>query len=226
MKLAARTRLARPAGRRRSPPTVDIVVASALWNTQRNAKTVLRRSIAAAALAVSATEGELAIVLTDDESIRALNRDWRCKDAATNVLSFPTRSPVKNLTRNTGKKSSKTMSRKPRAAPETPRLLGDIVIAYETTEREARAEHKPFAHHLAHLAVHGFLHLVGYDHAADEEANAMEGLETAILERLDVPNPYIAHGARAVSVAETALDSSRLTRFLRRTGRPLLQTTL
>ncbi len=77
-----------------------------------------------------------------------------------------------------------------------PRLLGDIVIAYETTEREARAERKPFAHHLAHLAVHGFLHLVGYDHQGNDEAEAMEGLETAILARLDVPNPYIAH-ARA-----------------------------
>jgi probable rRNA maturation factor len=93
-------------------------------------------------------------------------------------------------------KPTKNPSRKPRATRRTPHLLGDIVIAYETTEREARAEHKPFAHHLAHLAVHGFLHLVGYDHAADDEANAMEGLETAILARLDVPNPYIARGAR------------------------------
>jgi probable rRNA maturation factor len=77
----------------------------------------------------------------------------------------------------------------------TPRLLGDIVIAYETTEREACAESKPFAHHAAHLAVHGFLHLAGYDHAADDEAAAMERLETAILSRLDVPNPYVARSA-------------------------------
>ena len=61
-------------------------------------------------------------------------------------------------------------------------------------QREARAERKPFAHHLAHLAVHGFLHLAGYDHAADNEADAMERLETAILARLDVPNPYLAPG--------------------------------
>jgi probable rRNA maturation factor len=141
---------------------------------------------------VSTTEGELAIVLTDDKAIRALNRDWRRKDAATNVLSFPAKNPVKKPTM----KPTKNPSRKPRATRGTPHLLGDIVIAYETTEREARAEHKPFAHHLAHLAVHGFLHLVGYDHAADDEANAMEGLETAILARLDVPNPYIARGAR------------------------------
>jgi probable rRNA maturation factor len=132
--------------------------------------------------------------------MRALNRDWRRKDASTNVLSFPAENPVKKPPKKPSKKSTKnptkTRPEDPRAARATPRLLGDIVIAYETTEREARAEHKPFAHHLAHLAVHGFLHLVGYDHARDDEANAMEGLETAILARLDVPNPYIARASR------------------------------
>ena len=78
-----------------------------------------------------------------------------------------------------------------------PRLLGDIVIAYETTQREARAECKPFAHHLAHLAVHAYLHLVGYDHKADPEAEAMEEMETVILARLDVPDPYSARDAKA-----------------------------
>jgi probable rRNA maturation factor len=201
MTLAARKKPERrPSRRRPTPPIVDIVVTSALWKGQRSAKTVLRRSIAAAACAVSTTEGELAIVLTDDSAMRALNRDWRRKDAATNVLSFPAENPVKKPPKKPSKKSTKnptkTRPEDPRAARATPRLLGDIVIAYETTEREARAEHKPFAHHLAHLAVHGFLHLVGYDHARDDEANAMEGLETAILARLDVPNPYIARAAR------------------------------
>jgi probable rRNA maturation factor len=197
MKLAARKTLTRRSGRRRQPPpTIDIVVASELWKAQRNAKTVLRRSIAEAAFAVSTSEGELAVVLTDDEAIRALNRDWRRKDAATNVLSFPAKDPVKNPTKKSRRKPAKGPTRESRAARGTPRLLGDIVIAYETTAREARAERKPFAHHLAHLAVHGFLHLVGYDHIADDEANAMEGLETAILARLDVPDPYIARGAR------------------------------
>jgi probable rRNA maturation factor len=164
-----------PVRRRRAPPTVAIVVASPLWTAQRSVKALLRRAISEAASMVSTTECEIAVVLTDDSAIRALNRDWRCKDAATNVLSFPTKEP--------------------RDARGTPRLLGDIVIAYETTKREARAEHKPFAHHLAHLAVHGFLHLAGYDHAADDEAAAMERLETAILARLDVPNPHVARGA-------------------------------
>jgi probable rRNA maturation factor len=124
---------------------------------------------------IQGQRSELAIVLTDDSAIRALNRDWRAKDATTNVLSFPAKDP--------------------RPARGTTHLLGDIVIAYETTEREARAEHKPFAHHLAHLAVHGFLHLAGYDHATDDEAAAMEKLETAILARLDVPDPYVVRSA-------------------------------
>jgi probable rRNA maturation factor len=156
---------------RRPRPTIEIVIESPLWKRARNVKALLRRAIAAAAT-VSTTDGELAIVLTDDSAIRALNRDWRRKDAATNVLSFPAK--------ETGQ------------AHGTPRLLGDIVIAYETAEREARAERKPFAHHLAHLAVHGFLHLAGYDHSAEDEADAMETLEAAILARLDVPDPYSA----------------------------------
>jgi probable rRNA maturation factor len=162
----------RRAPRRGARPSVEIVIESALWKSRHDAEALLRRAIVAAASAVSATEGELAVVLTDDTAIRALNRNWRRKDSATNVLSFPA-SDAHN-------------------ARGAPRLLGDIVIAYETTEREARAERKPFAHHLAHLAVHGFLHLAGYDHAADDDAEAMERLETAILARLHVPDPYRA----------------------------------
>ena len=167
-------RTRRVARRRRARPSVDIVIESSLWKAQREAEALLRRAIIAAASTVSATEGELAVVLTDDTAIRALNRDWRRKDSATNVLSFPASDAG--------------------GAGGAPRLLGDIVIAYETTEREARAERKPFAHHLAHLAVHGFLHLAGYDHAEDDEADAMERLETAILARLHVPDPYRARG--------------------------------
>jgi probable rRNA maturation factor len=170
-----RKRRARAAPRRGPSPAVDIVIASPLWTAKRSVKALLRRAIGQAALLTSTAVGELAIVLTDDAAIRALNRDWRCKDRATNVLSFRTPQATR--------------------ADGTPRLLGDIVIAYETTEREARAEKKPFAHHAAHLAVHGFLHLAGYDHAAENEAAAMERLETAILARLNLPNPYVARGA-------------------------------
>jgi probable rRNA maturation factor len=176
MKPAARRKHARRGRRRPSRPNIAIVVESPLWKARRNAKALVRQAIVAAASAVSTTEGELAIVLTDDSAIRALNRDWRRKDSATNVLSFPASRPV--------------------AAHGAPRLLGDIVIAYETAEREARAERKPFAHHLAHLAVHGFLHLVGYDHAGNDEAQTMEGLEVAILAGLDVPDPYTARAVQ------------------------------
>jgi probable rRNA maturation factor len=120
------------------------------------------------------TPGELAVVLADDSAVHALNRTWRCKDAPTNVLSFPVEGgPARHGAR---------------------RLLGDIVIAYETTAREARAQGKPFANHLAHLAVHGFLHLAGYDHVEDDEAETMERLEGIILAALAVPNPYAAPG--------------------------------
>ena len=155
---------------RRPALAVDIVVESPLWKAQRGADAMLRRALAAAGALVP-SDGELAVVLTDDAAIRALNRDWRGKDAATNVLSFP--------------------AKEARPDRRAPRLLGDIVIAYETVAREAAAEGKPFIHHLAHLAVHGFLHLVGYDHEANGDADAMERLEIAILARLDVPDPYL-----------------------------------
>jgi probable rRNA maturation factor len=154
---------------------IDIIVESPKWAAQRSAKAVLRQAIAAAAAAVPRPTGELSVVLTDDAAIRTLNRTWRGKDQPTNVLSFP--APDSRI----------------RGAP---RQLGDIVIAYETTTREALAEHKPFRHHLAHLAVHGFLHLAGYDHEADKDAEAMERLEVAILARLKVPNPYIARDGK------------------------------
>ena len=159
----------------RAAPAIEIVVDSARWSGRRGVQPLLRRAIAGASAALPAkparsTSGaELAIVLTNDSAIRKLNRTWRGKNEPTNVLSFPT---------------------DPQAGPH--RLLGDIVIAYETLAREARAERKPFDHHLAHLAVHGFLHLCGYDHENDRQAATMERLETAILARLGVPDPYIA----------------------------------
>lgn len=154
----------------RKNPQVEIVVGSPHWKTQPGAAAMLRRSIAEAA-AAAGRSGEIAIVLTDDSAMRDLNRRWRGKDTPTNVLSFP-------------------------AAPSNgrpaglPLPLGDIVIAYETTAREASAQRTPFMHHLAHLAVHGFLHLVGYDHDTDAEAEAMEDIEGKVLARIGVSNPY------------------------------------
>jgi probable rRNA maturation factor len=160
---------------RLSTPAIDIVRESPLWQDQPDIDAVLRRAIAEAA-DVSTKHAELAIVLTDDSRIRALNRVWRGIDKPTNVLSFP------------GKASP---------AQGASALLGDIVIAYETTAKEALAQGTPFLHHLAHLTVHGFLHLRGYDHEADGEAEAMERLERDILARLRIPDPYAARDAEA-----------------------------
>ena len=156
----------------KAAPVVDILVESVRWRAKRGVRALLRRALAEAAATVSTSDAELAIVLTDDSAIRRLNRQWRGKDEPTNVLAFPTLEP-------------------PGGAD---RLIGDIVIAYQTLAREAAAEGKPFGHHLAHLAVHGFLHLAGHDHGTDREAAAMEGLEIAILARLGIPNPYVARG--------------------------------
>jgi probable rRNA maturation factor len=145
---------------------IDVLVESDLWKERVKVKSIVRRAVAQAA-AVLSTGAELAIVLTDDSAIRLLNRDWRGIDAATNVLSFPTK-----------------------GAGGKPPLLGDIVLAYETIAREARAERKPFAYHVAHLAVHGFLHLNGYDHQRDQDAEAMQQVERKILRRLAIPDPY------------------------------------
>jgi probable rRNA maturation factor len=163
---------------RRGAPTVDVIVESPRWKSVRGVKATLLRAVGEAAALSATGGGELSIVLTDDATIRLLNRQWRGKDAPTNVLSFP---------------APPAPSRKRRAVAP---MLGDIVIAYQTTAREARAGHLPLRHHLAHLAVHGFLHLMGHDHETDDDADAMESLEIAILARLDVPNPYQARDAR------------------------------
>jgi probable rRNA maturation factor len=115
-------------------------------------------------------ETELSILFTDDENMRSLNAKWRGKDAATNVLSFPAF---------------------PRAGRDRlPPMLGDIALAYETIARESERDAKPFDHHLAHLLVHGILHLLGYDHQSDDEAEEMEAVERLALGELAIPDPY------------------------------------
>lgn len=137
---------------------------------------MLRRAIAEAAADALTKDAELAIVLTDDSRIRELNRVWRGVDKPTNVLSFPAKTDGGDVAVT---------------------LLGDIVIAFETMDREAENYGMPFLHHLAHLAVHGFLHLQGYDHEADNEAELMERTERAILARLDIADPYAARDAES-----------------------------
>ena len=156
---------------RRAPaPSIDIQVQSPLWQAEPAAEQTVRAAIAAAAATLSTADGEVAILLTGDEAIRALNRQWRGIDKPTNVLSFP---------------AAVT------AAGAGAKFFGDIVIAYETLKRECDDEHRIFLHHLAHLAIHGFLHLIGYGHEVDAEADEMEGLESKIMMRMNLPDPWL-----------------------------------
>jgi probable rRNA maturation factor len=111
---------------------------------------------------------ELSVVLTDDAEQRELNRQWRGMDKSTNVLSFPQVEPFAPISG----------------------LLGDITLARETVEQEAAELGVTFEAHFTHLVVHGFLHLLGYDHIEDEDAEEMEGLETDILATLGIADPY------------------------------------
>jgi len=156
-------------------PLTEVLVVADCWQTEPGAEAVIHRAIGAAAEIADADVGdaELAVMLTDDSGIRTLNSNWRGIDKPTNVLSFPALQP--------------TGAGEP---DDVPRMLGDIAIAFETTRKEADDEQKPFDHHLSHLAVHGFLHLIGYDHEKDDDAEAMESLEQEILAQLGIPDPY------------------------------------
>ncbi|MGE6741919.1 rRNA maturation RNase YbeY [Allorhizobium pseudoryzae] len=157
---------------------LQISVEDDRWPDEEQLNTLCKRVLDAAAQMLATEEKqpfpkqpcEVSLVFTDDAAIREINAEWRGKDKATNVLSFP-------------------------AFPVTPGkmpgpMLGDIVIARETLEREAEELEKPFDDHLTHLMVHGFLHLFGYDHIEKDEAEKMEALETRILAGLGLSDPY------------------------------------
>ncbi len=157
--------------------TADILVQADGWSGEADLQALADRALAAcqaAGLPAIAADAEVSLVFTDDDRIRVLNRQYRGQDKPTNVLSFP-------------------------AAPLVPgRLgppLGDIVLARETIAAESAAEGLDFADHLTHLIVHGFLHLIGHDHETDDEASVMERLETTILARLGIADPYADSGA-------------------------------
>ncbi len=156
-------------------PITEVIVVADGWRSEPDAEAAIHRAIATAAEVIDADigEAELAVMLTDDAGIRTLNSNWRGIDKPTNVLSFPALPPTGAV-----------------GPDEAPRMLGDIAIAYETARKEADDEQKPFDHHLSHLAVHGFLHLIGYDHEEDDDAEAMEALEQEILAQLGIPDPY------------------------------------
>jgi probable rRNA maturation factor len=164
--------------------SLDISVSSSLWRGLPRARAIARETIAAAALEGGAAlridrpEGrasfktpygvEVSLCLADDAALRALNLRWRGIDKPTNVLSFPS---------SGGRLGDATM-------------LGDIALAYETLAREGENLGVPLTDHYRHLIAHGFLHLIGYDHETDAEAERMEALETRILARLGAADPY------------------------------------
>ncbi len=152
---------------------IDISVDGEQWSAVENLETLVETAVDAALAELPEQEhgnAELSVALVSDDAIRTLNRDYRGKDRATNVLSFP------------GGESTD---------PALPRLLGDVILAFETVSGEAETQGKPVEHHISHLVVHGFLHLLGYDHESSEEAEAMEAVEIRALARLDIADPYL-----------------------------------
>jgi len=129
-------------------------------------------------------EWEIAILACNDARIAELNTEFRGKPVPTNVLSWPSEERGAEVEGDT--------PIPPQGDPE----LGDIAIAFETCEREAKAANRPFDWHVQHLLVHGTLHLLGYDHISDADGDLMETVEVAILATLGVPNPYEGDGTR------------------------------
>jgi probable rRNA maturation factor len=145
---------------------IDIEIEDPAWSAALPDAEALARAAAEAGLeAVRPNARAIALLLTGDDEVRALNARFRGKDQPTNVLSFPT-------------------------AKNPHDHLGDIALAFGVCAAEARAQGKPLAHHLQHLVAHGVLHLVGYDHEDEAGAEVMEGLERNVLAGLGVPDPY------------------------------------
>jgi probable rRNA maturation factor len=157
---------------------IQISVEAGDWPSEDALETLAARVLLTAAAFLEREEEqpfpempvELSLVFADDEMIRGINAEWRDKDKPTNVLSFP------------------AFPLEPGGMPGP--MLGDIIIAKETVEREAADLDKTFDEHLTHLLVHGFLHLFGYDHIEISEAEEMEELETRILAVLGLSDPY------------------------------------
>ena len=153
---------------------VDVAVRCPLWTDGvKEADALCRTAALACYRATASGPAEVSIVLADDGLIRDLNREYRGRDKATNVLSFPSEG-----------------SKEPPVSSGAPRMLGDVIVAHETVAAEAVAQGKTLGDHLSHLVVHGMLHLLGYDHEQDTVAEKMEALEVKILAGLDIADPY------------------------------------
>lgn len=162
---------------------IDVALASAHWvRTEKNIASHCRRSVKAALTTAQAKLGrkhfinnqtrplEISVVLASDARVRKLNHLYRGQDKPTNVLSFPSFESVPDET--------------------GPILLGDVILAFETTRREAKLEKKSLKAHTAHLVIHGILHLLGYDHIVERDARKMERLEQIALKGLGITDPY------------------------------------
>jgi probable rRNA maturation factor len=159
---------------------IDIAVESPEWDRLPNLDALVGECVQTV-LARTGDEfgegAELSLLFCDDARIRELNREFRGKDKATNVLSFP--------------------------GPEEAggaRLLGDIALAFETIDAEAREQDKSLEQHCRHMIVHGLLHLLGFDHEDPAEAEAMEATEIEVLELMGVANPYRDDDERKLEV--------------------------
>lgn len=152
-----------------APLSIAFAVNAEGWpeDLEAIAETAIREALKQSEAKVAGV-AEVSVVLTDDAEQRELNHQWRGFDKSTNVLSFPQIEPFGPVAG----------------------LLGDITLARETVEREAAEMGITFEAHFTHLVVHGFLHLLGYDHIEEEDAEEMEGLETEILATLGIADPY------------------------------------
>lgn len=153
---------------------VDFVINDKRWT--KDLEAAIERALAAAFSSECPDCGdavELSVLLTSDREQRQLNRQWREKDKSTNVLSFPQIAPFS----------------------EPVGLIGDISMAFETVRDEADEQAKTLADHASHLAVHGFLHILGYDHLEEDQAEEMEQRERDILARIGIADPYAPESA-------------------------------
>jgi len=151
--------------------TVHLTIRSPAWKRALPDVEKLAKNAALLALSEIDWPCEVSLVLSDDDEVHRLNREWRNQDKPTNVLSFP--------------------SDETEAPDGEPLLIGDVIVAFETTRVEVvRGDAASLHDHLAHLIIHGILHLLGHDHVGDGEAERMEGIETRLLATMGIADPY------------------------------------
>ncbi|OZB15919.1 MAG: rRNA maturation RNase YbeY [Hyphomonas sp. 34-62-18] len=143
----------------------DLIVEDDSWSVLGDLDALCRKAFDAACAVAPVDEGNLALLLAGDDTLHQLNREFRGKDKPTDVLSFP-------------------------SLPMDRPFLGDIAVALGVSAKDAEIQGKKLADHLVHLLIHGYLHLLGFDHETDEEASEMEALEIKALATLGIANPY------------------------------------